>query len=155
MSRKAQALPMNTVIIAILVVLVLFVVGAFFLGGTGGIMKTIRQIFGGSVGGQDMVFAVQTCNHRCESLKLLPVDSIPKSAYCDQPFLIDSNKDGEADFTTGKDGKKVYKRHYCFKEEDGDEETISLNVPCALDNGHGPSDFCAKGYKGKPEEKAN
>lgn len=148
MSRKAQALPMNTVIIAILVVLVLFVVGAFFLGGTGGIMKTIRQIFSGSIGGEDMVFAVQTCQHRCESLKLLPVSSIPKSAYCDQPFLIDNTKDGEADFITGADGKKVYKKHYCYREEGIQKEEVSLNVPCTLDNGHGPDKFCASDYKG-------
>ena len=111
-------------------------------------MKTIRQIFGGSIGGEDMVFAVQTCNHRCESLKLLPVSSLQKSSYCDQPFLIDENKNGEADFVPNSDPKK-YKTYFCYKAEDSDESTISLNVTCALANGEGPDLFCDPKYEPK------
>ncbi len=149
MFRKAQALPMNTVIIAILVVLVLFVVGSFFLGGTGGITKTIRQIFFGTVAGQDMVFALQTCGQRCQSLNVLPTEAIPDSAYCKQAFFIDEDRDGEADYVPGS-SPKVYNQYFCYIQGDSSRGIVSLDAPCVLENnGHGPDKFCARGYTGR------
>ncbi len=153
MSRKAQGLPLNTVILAILVVLVLFVVGAFFLGGTSGVSKQIRSIFYQNQEGQDRVFAVQTCNQRCDSLKLLPASAYEKSPYCNSFFLIDSNNDGEADCNSlngicPKEGK-VYKKFYCYTQN-VEGTTGSLDAPCTLPNGEGPKEFCASDYKPKP-----
>jgi len=148
MSRKAQALPLNTVILAILVVLVLFVVGAFFLGGTGGIAKQIRSIFYQGTAGQDRVFAVQTCQQRCDSLKLLPASDVAKSSYCKDEFLIDENNDGEAEFDGTGNAKKYYK-YYCWNrqisEKPEDLTPRSLNVPCPLDDGRTPERYCAAG----------
>jgi len=143
MSRKAQALPMNTVIIAILVVLVLFVVAAFFLGGTGGIMKQIRSLFYGTTAGTAEVLAVQTCEQRCEQLKLLPRTSIPSSAYCTQHFFIDKDNDGEADFVDPQDTKQGYKKYFCFGETT--QARQSLNVPCRLDDGTVADTLCRGG----------
>src|SRR3989344_4053642 len=141
MSRKAQGLPLNTVILAILVVLVLLVVGAFFLGGTSGISKQIRSIFYGSTAGQDRVFAVQTCQQRCDSLKLLPVADVSKSAYCGQSFLIDENNDGEAEFVAASDPKKYY-QYYCWGTDDEAAGRRSLNMPCPLNDGKIPEQYC-------------
>lgn len=126
MSRKAQALPMNTVIIAILVVLVLFVVGAFFLGGTSGVSKFIRGFFYDTIAGQDRVTAVGICKSRCDSLEILPQSSRQVSAYCKESFSIDENNDGEAEFDMVGD-KKVYKQYYCYPRGAGAE---SLDIPC-------------------------
>ena len=154
MSRKAQALPMNTVIIAILVVLVLFVVAAFFLGGTSGVMSKIRSLFYGSIGGQDKLTAVQTCNLRCDAVKALPVSAIPTSAFCMQSFLIDENNNGEADYdpTSSTNQKKNYYRFYCNKQVSGLDK--SLDVPCVLDNGDGPDTFCKPGYKAERDPRS-
>ncbi|HLC71957.1 MAG TPA: hypothetical protein VJH37_00070 [Candidatus Nanoarchaeia archaeon] len=146
MSRKAQGLPLNTVILAILVVLVLLVVGAFFLGGTSGISKTIRGIFYGSTAGQDRVFAVQTCNQRCDSLKLLPTSALPDSAYCKQTFSIDTDNNGEAEFVSSSDPKQ-YIKYYCHNKKSIEPTSESLDAPCVLDNGDGPDKFCVSGYK--------
>ncbi|MBI1972980.1 hypothetical protein HYS50_03170 [Candidatus Woesearchaeota archaeon] len=146
MSRKAQALPLNTVILAILVVLVLFVVGAFFLGGTGGIAEQIRSIFYQGTAGQDRVFAVQTCQQRCDSLKLLPVADVAKSAFCSQSFFIDEDNDGEADCTPDKRcprENRVYKKFYCYTR--GATGSESLGVSCPLDDGRTPEQYCAAG----------
>lgn len=144
-TKKAQGLPMNTVIIAILVVLVLFVVGAFFLGGTGGISKQIRSIFYQSTAGQDRVFAVQTCQQRCDSLKLLPESSYKDSAYCKQSFFIDEDNNGEAEFD-GTAATKKYVSYYCWGKatpaKQGDPTPRSLNAPCPLDNGQTPEQYC-------------
>lgn len=125
MSRKAQALPMNTVIIAILVVLVLFVVGAFFLGGTSGVSKFIRGFFYDTIAGQDRVTAVGICKTRCDSLEILPQSSWKSSAYCKESFSIDENNDGEAEFVPGSDPKQ-YVKYYCYPRNDGE----SLGIPC-------------------------
>jgi len=149
MSRKAQALPMNTVIIAILVVLVLFVVGAFFLGGTSGVSKFIRGFFYDTIAGQDRVTAVGICKARCDSLEILPQSSWTSSAYCKESFSIDENNDGEAEFDMTGDVKQ-YDKYYCYPRS-GDE---SLDVPCpqtvTIPNADGtttekvqsPSEYC-------------
>lgn len=125
MSRKAQALPMNTVIIAILVVLVLFVVGAFFLGGTSGVSKFIRGFFYDTIAGQDRVTAISICKSRCDSLEILPQSAWTSSAYCKESFSIDENNDGEAEFDKVGD-TKVYRQYYCYPRSG----KKSLDIPC-------------------------
>lgn len=127
MDKRGQALPMNTVIITILVVLVLIVIAVFFLSGTEGITKTIKDVFFGTTAGTDRVFAVQTCKQRCDQLQLLPEPA--KSAYCTSSFGIDENNDGEADFVPNSKPKQYYK-YYCWGEDLGERK--SLNVPCTV-----------------------
>ncbi|GEM_PF-1490394 len=139
MSRKAQALPMNTVIIAILVVLVLFVVGAFFLSGTGGIAKQIRSIFIGGTAGQARVFAEQTCEQRC--IQIPSLQDPTKSSYCKDSFLIDENNDGEAEALPNTNPKQYYK-YYCWGSTDESIGRRSLNRPCPLEDGRIPEKYC-------------
>lgn len=140
MSRKAQALPMNTVIIAILVVLVLVVVAAFFLGGTGGIMKTIRSIFHGTTAGTDRVLAMDICKTRCDQIQTWSHVAAKDSAYCKQPFKIDSDNDGDADYVDPNDPKSGFIEYYCNTPPlvpigSALESRKSLNVPCSLADG--------------------
>lgn len=143
MSRKAQGLPLNTVILAILVVLVLFVVAAFFLGGTAGIMKQVRSLFYGTTAGTDRVLNSQTCEQRCEQLKLLPRTAISSSAYCTQSFFIDTDNNGEADLLNPNDSKAGYKPYYCY-EKTSELSSGNLGVPCRLDDGTVVETLCNK-----------
>tara|TARA_Y100000034_G_C6898881_1_gene415071 strand:+ start:1922 stop:2425 length:504 start_codon:yes stop_codon:yes gene_type:complete len=148
-SKKGQGLPMNTVIITILVILVLVVVAAFFLGGTSNLVTKIREIFYGSISGTDRTFASGTCQQRCDQLQILPKSQLGNSAYCQDYFNIDSDNDGEADYTgTGKD--KVYTRYYCYESSgtlapgtQGPTQRVgkSLDVGCPIE-GINPEQYC-------------
>lgn len=96
MDKKGVEITLNTVIVGILVVLVLLVVTTFFLGGTAGLTRTVRDIFYGTTAGTSEVIAVQTCNTRCDQARLLPTDEAKKnSAFCKAGFDIDRDNDGE------------------------------------------------------------
>lgn len=95
MDKKGVEITLNTVIVGILVVLVLLVVTTFFLGGTAGLTRTVRDIFYGTTAGTSEVIAVQTCNTRCEQAGLLPEVSVKTSAFCTAKFDVDRNNDGE------------------------------------------------------------
>lgn len=127
MNKKGQGLPLNTVIVAILVILVLVVVVIFFLGGMSGLTSKIKTMFFGTLAGTDETIAVQTCETRCEQVKLLPTTIARRnSAYCDSPFNIDANNDGEADKVDDE-----YIKFYCFPFDGGDSGSEqSLNVDC-------------------------
>ncbi len=117
MNKKGAELTLNTVIVGILVVLVLIVVITFFLGGTSGLTRTIRGIFYGTTAGTSETIAVQSCQNRCDQALLLPTAALRKaSAFCMQPFELDKNNDGEADYTLEADGKKTYTKFYCYRE---------------------------------------
>ena len=95
MDKRGVDLTLNTVILGILVVLVLLVVVTFFLGGTAGLTRTVREVFYGTTAGTTEVLAVQTCNTRCDQAKLLPDVSVKNSAFCKAKFDIDRDNDGE------------------------------------------------------------
>ncbi|MDP4012672.1 MAG: hypothetical protein Q8R00_03660 [Candidatus Nanoarchaeia archaeon] len=95
MNKKGVDLTLNTVILGILVVLVLIVVVTFFLGGTAGLTKTVREVFYGTTAGTSEVIAVETCHQRCDQAKLLPDPS--KSAFCTADFDIDRDNDGKVE----------------------------------------------------------
>ena len=144
---------MNTVIITILVILVLVVVAAFFLGGTSNLVTKIREIFYGSISGTDRTFASGTCQQRCDQLEILPKSQLKNSAYCKDYFNIDSDNDGEADFTgTGKN--KVYTRYYCYEHSavlaagaQGPTQVVgeSLDVNCPVE-GINPEEYCVNDW---------
>jgi len=129
--KRGQGLPLNTIVLAILVVVVLVVIVAFFLGGTTGLTRTIRGIFFGTTAGTDLTIAIETCKARCDQATLLPMDLQKSSAFCMQPFHIDKDGNGEAEFNT-VGGKKVYDEFYCgdyaLAKFGGDVELLS--VPC-------------------------
>lgn len=95
MNKRGVDLTLNTVIIGILVVLVLIVVVTFFLGGTAGLTRTVREVFYGTTAGTTEVIAVETCHQRCDQAKLLPQESQVNSAWCKAKFDIDRNNDGK------------------------------------------------------------
>ena len=121
--KKGQGLPLNTVIVAILVVLVLIVLVAFFLGGTTGLVKTVKKVFFGTTAGTDMSLAYESCKQYCLQAEGLPNTTWEKSAYCTKSFEIDSDNNGEADLC---DDKEKYARYYCHND--------MLNVPCSIDS---------------------
>ena len=95
MDKKGVEITLNTVIVGILVVLVLLVVTTFFLGGTAGLTRTVRDIFYGTTAGITEVIAIQTCNTRCEQAEILPESRWLDSAFCKVTFDVDQNNNGE------------------------------------------------------------
>ncbi len=133
MNKKAQGLPLTTIIIAILVVVVLIVIVAFFLGSSSGLVKSIKGIFFKTTAGTDMTIAVESCKQYCEQAKGLSASLRGSSAYCTQTFNIDRDNNGEADRVGDKpDGKLIKWQCNLITEI---EDTKSLNVPCADENG--------------------
>lgn len=131
MNKKGQGLPLNTVVIAVLVILVLVVVIIFFLGGFGGLTSKIKGTYFGTLAGTDEAIAVQTCQTRCEQVKLLPEGSRKTSAYCKSPFNIDKDHDGEAD----KTDEGTYIKFSCYLPTiwESVDEHQSLGVACLID----------------------
>ena len=109
MNKRGQGLPMNTVIVAILVIVVLVVVVVFFLGGFAGLSSKVKAIFYGTTAGTDLTLAVQTCESRCEQAMLLPKSTLGASAFCNAPFYLDTDNDGEAQ----KDADGKFVNYYC------------------------------------------
>lgn len=141
MNKKGAELTLNTVIVGILVVLVLIVVVTFFVGGTTGLTRTIRGVFYGTTAGTSEVLAVQSCESRCDQASLLPTPTLRrKSAFCAQPFEIDKDNNGEADYTL-VEGKKVYDKYFCWsgtpKSEEGEPREFYLDVACDFKCGEG------------------
>ena len=91
--KRGQGLPLNAVVIAILVVLVLVVLAAFFLFGSSKIGEKIRTSFFGPTSGTDRVFAVQSCENLCEQAQFLPEIQQGTSGFCKQSWQIDENND--------------------------------------------------------------
>lgn len=131
MDKRGAEITLNTVIIGILVVIVLVVLVTFFLGGTSGISKTIRSVFYGTTSGTDKALAIEICKSRCEQAKALPESLRSGSAYCTDPFTIDENNDGEADFVNVGDVKK-YLRFYCDSAIGNGVEYRELTQDCIL-----------------------
>lgn len=137
MNKKGADLTLNTIIIGILVVLVLVVLVAFFLGGTAGLTKTIKSIFFGTTTGTDRTIAIETCRQRCDQLDSLLTDKKPdeiaatvdSSAFCKVPFEIDMNGDGKVDTYT-KDTKELNVKYYCNGPVDTTNGVGSLAVSC-------------------------
>ena len=136
MNKKGAELTLNTVIVGILVVVVLLVVITFFLGGTAGLTRTIRGIFYGTTAGTSETIAVQSCQNRCDQALVLPEATRSASAFCMQPFEIDKNNDGEADYDL-VDGKKLNREYYCGPKADRKPsvekaQVFDLGVACTV-----------------------
>jgi len=110
--RGATELSMNTIILAIIAIIVLLLIVTFFTGGLSTVFGKIRDVFQGGTAGYDVDLAKVQCQSYCERAKLLDTSSQPTSTYCTQPFEIDTDGDG----TTNKE--------YC---DDGDN--IRFNCP--------------------------
>ena len=111
MNKKAQGLPLSTIIVAILVIVVLIVVLIFFLGGMGGMSTKIKSIFFGATAGVDKSLAIEYCRQYCISAQSLPESARGSSSFCKKYFYIDEDNDGEAD----KDANGNLIQWYCFE----------------------------------------
>ena len=112
MDKRGVELPINTLVVIILVVIVLLVVGFFFLGGSSKLSESIRNIFFKSTAGTDLSLAIEICEQRCEQAKSMPALIRSRSAYCTDPFSLDLDNDGEADYYEEGD-KRVTNKYYC------------------------------------------
>jgi len=121
----------------IIAAVVLIVVIAFFLGGTTGITKTVKNLFFGVTAGTDLTLAVENCKHYCQQAKGLSAAQQSSSAYCKHYEHIDSDQDGEADI--GKEDSvkgKVFTQWYCppqgsYSSQPSFEGGVKyLNIPC-------------------------
>ena len=88
-NRKAQGMPMNVIIIAIIVLVVPIILIAFFAGGFSSVVGKVRDLFTGTTSGQSRDVVIQTCQNLCDTAKVLPESSQKISGYCKQSFVVD------------------------------------------------------------------
>src|SRR3989338_2996526 len=120
--KKGMELSLNTIIIAIIAIILLVAVVSFFLFGFKGLTDRIKVIFYGTTAGTDIVLAQQTCNSYCQNAALLPENIREGSPYCKHTFFIDEDNNGEAD----KDAGNNYIKYTCFPDTD------TISVPCTV-----------------------
>lgn len=140
MDKRGLELSVNTIIVAILVILVLVVVASFFLFGFKGLTDRVKATFFGVTAGTDVTLAVQNCQNYCDQVALLPTDTLKRnSAFCNTYFYIDEDGDGEAD----KKDDESYKKFYCWKKDSNQgnlDITCNIKVETAT---KGPREFCS------------
>ena len=87
--RGATELSMNTIVLAIIAIIVLLLIVTFFTGGLSTIFGKIRNVFSGSTAGYDVDLAKANCQAYCERAKLLDTDDAKRgSTFCTQKFDI-------------------------------------------------------------------
>ena len=108
-NKKGVELTLNTVIVAILVVLVLVLLIGFFLGGTGKLKDMVGTIFRQSSTGTDISIALDQCKSYCGQAEGWGPELKKTSPYCTFDFKLDTDYDGEAD----RDDSKNYITYRC------------------------------------------
>ena len=90
MNKKGQgSISINTIIVAIVGIIVLLLIVTFFTGGMSTLFNRIRGVFSGGTAGYDIDLAKANCQAYCERAKLLDTDDAKsKSTYCTQKFDI-------------------------------------------------------------------
>ena len=94
-NKKAQGLPLNLIVIAVIAALVLVLIIAFTIGGFG---FSLGKIFGAgqTIVGEDIDIAKTACSGYCDSAKnALTTTGWTISQYCTKTFSIDTSGDGE------------------------------------------------------------
>lgn len=131
--KKGVELSLNTIIIAVIVIVLLVSVISFFLFGFKGLTDRIKGVFYITQAGTDRVFAEQACASYCQNAELLQTATAKlASPYCNKAFYIDGNNDGEAD----KDSiTNEYIEYYCGAKTANAKANVNakyLNVDCTL-----------------------
>src|SRR3989344_6364131 len=90
MNKKGDVgLSTNTIIIAIVGIIVLLLVVTFFTGGMATVINKIRGVFGSGTAGFDIDLAKANCQAYCERAKLLDTNVAKQtSTFCTQKFDI-------------------------------------------------------------------
>jgi hypothetical protein len=86
--RGQGGLSMNTIIIAIIGIIVLLLIVTFFTGGMSTVFNRIRGVFSGGTAGYDVDLAKANCQAYCARAKLLDRDQWRDSTFCTQSFDI-------------------------------------------------------------------
>ena len=114
--RGQEGLSMNTIIIAIIGIIVLLLIVTFFTGGMSTIFNKVRGVFGGGTAGYDIDLAKTNCQAYCGRAKLTDTNPQPSSTYCTQEFDI-----------TKTDGSGETEKLKCTSGS-------RIHVPCLIDN---------------------
>ncbi len=117
--KKAQGLPISTIVLIVISLLVLFVIIAFFAGAFGKVGSNVKTASGSSVDSQ-IATAQAKCAQWCQQAASV-TDAIGQqnTAYCKKAQWIDKNSNGAVE-DTGADESGVVTA--CKnKEGDGDE----------------------------------
>ncbi len=93
MNKKAQGLPLNLIILAIIAALVLVLVLAFTIGGAGTIFAKIFKT-GTTAVGEDLDVVRTTCQSLCDQAQITDASQQPGSNYCQKTFDVDIDQDG-------------------------------------------------------------
>lgn len=92
MNKKGQGgLSMNTIIVAIIAIIVLVLIVGFFTGSTASIFGKINTVFKGGTAGADLALSRSFCESYCQTAKLNK--DAEESTYCQKTFDIVNNKD--------------------------------------------------------------
>ena len=128
-NKKGVELTLNTVIVAILVVLVLVLLIGFFLGGTGKLKDMVGTIFRQSSAGTDISIALDQCKSYCTQAQGWAPTLWRASPYCSFKFKLDlRNNDGEAD--KSDDGNYI---PYLCSDANSQIYTSCPNVDCGYE----------------------
>jgi len=120
-NKKGAELSVNVIIIAILAILVLVIVAAFFTGGIASLMGIISGTKPDSIS-----TATQICQSDCEIASAMTTQQEKtNSKYCSQTWKLDKDKDGEID--TKPDGSII--NYQCWEPP--------INIFCG-----GVKEFC-------------
>ncbi|MEK6807426.1 MAG: hypothetical protein AABX75_00190 [Nanoarchaeota archaeon] len=94
-TKKAQGLPLNLIVLAAIAALVLVLVISFTVGGSGAFFGKIYR--GGQTAvGDELTLVKTTCTSACDQAKLTAADAAYKtSTYCTRTFNVDVNNDGK------------------------------------------------------------
>ena len=93
MNKKGQGgLSMNTIIIAIIGIIVLLLIVTFFTGGMATVFGKIKTVLGGGTAGSDVALSRAFCESYCQTAKLRSIDKVGESTYCQKTFDVIDNK---------------------------------------------------------------
>ncbi len=114
MDRKAQGLPINTVVLAGLAVLVLLLIAMFVTGGTSRIFSAISSAITGRTAGMELETARQTCESLYQAWVNSGCNSVVGKSYCCKKFdWIDVDGDGYGDPARGETDSDDYYNYTC------------------------------------------
>ncbi|MBT4334563.1 hypothetical protein HOD61_01980 [archaeon] len=96
-NKKGQSLSMNTIIIAILAILALVIIAAFFTGGMTNIVGKIKSMYGAQP--IDTQQAIAECNGFCSNYELIGLEDYKDNFCGEKTYELDTDFDGKIDVT--------------------------------------------------------
>ena len=142
-NKKAQGLPLNLIVLAAVAALVLVLVVAFTVGGTGSFFGKIFRS-GTAAAGNEQDVAITACNSLCDQAKSIAGTNLwTSTGVCTRTFSFDRDGDGKigggACTSTGRHAGDLVGAKYCGATSTGKtmrESNINcadLGVACTVD----------------------